>query len=189
MITQYLLLTKQYSEYSHTLTIQVIPHKASKLQDITKSLSVKTAIINISVIVNCCTTMSILRHKHGWNQECYNMHVLSYCTNKKKKVVCQITPQRQISMSPFFTICVRQHITLRTKPTITIFTREQEEGFPLKFGTQIHEVNLNMHMTCWTAPCQTGSLWTRSCKPNHGLHQQITVWDLRFSEILCSVER
>jgi len=127
--------------------------------------------------------MSTLRHKHGCNQECYNMHVLSHCTNKKK-VSCQTTPQRQISVSTCFTTCVRQHITPGTKLAITVFTWEQDEVFSLKFGTQIREVTLNMHMTCWTASCQTGSLCTRSCKPNHGLHQQIIVWDLNAADTL-----
>jgi len=29
----------------------------------------------------------------------------------------------------------------------------------LKFGTQMCEVILNLHMKCWTAPCQTRSYW------------------------------
>ena len=134
----------------------------------------------------CYTTMSTLRHKHGCNQEFYNMHVLSYCTNKKK-VTCHVTPQRQISVSTCFTTYVRQCLTPETRPAITVFTRKQEEVFSLQFGSQICEVILNMCITRRTTLCKTGSLWTRSCraKPWPALTNHC-VRSL-FFEILCSV--
>jgi hypothetical protein len=131
LTTEYLLLTKQYSECSHTFIIQVILHKVSKLQDITESLRVKNAIINICPNVICYTTMSTLRHKHGCNQEFYNMHVLSYCTNKKK-VMCQITPQRQISVSVnlFYNICQATHNTRNKVSNYRIYWKARRGFFP-----------------------------------------------------------
>jgi hypothetical protein len=134
----------------------------SKLHDIIESLWVKNAIINISPIVTCYTTMSTLRHKHGCNQEFYNMHVLSHCTNKKKSYVSGNFTKTDIRVNPFYNVCQTMHNI--TKPAITVFTQKQEEVLFLKFGTQIHGVILNMCMTHWTAQCQTGLLWTRSCR-------------------------
>jgi hypothetical protein len=77
LTTEYLLSTKQYSECNLTCIIQVILHKVSKLQDITESLHVNNATTNKCPTVNCYTTVSTLRHKHGCKQEFYNMHGLS----------------------------------------------------------------------------------------------------------------
>jgi hypothetical protein len=58
---------------------------------------------------------------------------------------------------------------------LTMFTQKQDEVFSLKFGTEICEVILNLHMKHRTGLHHTGSLETGPCgakarpaSPNHG---------------------
>jgi hypothetical protein len=121
--------------------------------------------------------MSTLKHKHGCNQEFYNMHVLSHCKNKQK-VACQKTPQRQISVSVnlFYNICQATHNTRKKARNYRISSKARR-GFSLKFGTHIggnckyvydtlnrtvpNWIALNQIMRSQTMPC-FNKLWDSS---------------------------
>jgi hypothetical protein len=54
----------------------------------------KKCSVNIWLIINSYIAESILMHIHIYNQKFYSAGVLLCCTNKKK-VTCQITPQKK----------------------------------------------------------------------------------------------
>ena len=49
-------------------------------------------------------------------------------------------------------------------------------------------VILNLHMKRWTGPRQTGLLWLDHAESNQGLQRQMVMWNLRYYEILCSID-
>jgi len=73
------------------------------------------------------------------------------------------TIKTAICVNLFYNICQATHNIRNKASNYRIYSRTRRV-FSLKFGTQICEVILNMRTTWWTALCQTGSLWTRSCK-------------------------